>query len=321
MVRRELVPSVPSAYAAPPLTSIQLGEAATRALLEGTKLDAARLEEQTKAQEYPESFEFPASLTVRLPAASVDHRPFNVVGLVEGSEPAMKDEYIVIQSHLDGAVGNRTVEGDAVYNAADDNATGSAVNISPGRADDGVKPKRSIDLRLGQRRRAGTVGHAAIRVGTAGAAREHRRHDQHRHDRRHSRARLRGCDRGPRHRAERGVPDRIARAQRPIDTLLERVNADYQKLLLNRRFDTPESEFFYPRTDAGPYLERGVLTIGFTTGIHARYHLPADEARHLDPAKAAAIGRTVFVMAHALAAADQRPKIDKPIPATVLRVK
>ena len=43
------------------------------------------------------------------------------------------------------------------------------------------------------------------------------------------------------------------------------------------------------------YLERGVLTIGFTTGIHPRYHLPADEARHLDPAKVAAIGRTVFV--------------------------
>ena len=47
----------------------------------------------------------------------------------------------------------------------------------------------------------------------------------------------------------------------------------------NRAHDRPDSEFFYPRTDAGPFLERGILTIGFTTGIHARYHLPADEAR------------------------------------------
>ncbi|MBA3638214.1 MAG: hypothetical protein M3541_03560 [Acidobacteriota bacterium] len=38
-------------------------------------------------------------------------------------------------------------------------------------------------------------------------------------------------------------------------------------------------------------LERGILTIGFTTGIHDRYHLPADEAHALDPKKMEAIGR------------------------------
>ena len=58
--------------------------------------------------------------------------------------------------------------------------------------------------------------------------------------------------------------------------LIDRVNDEYLKLSLNRQHDTPTSEFFYPRTDAGPYLERGVLTIRFTTGIHDRYHLPAD---------------------------------------------
>jgi hypothetical protein len=321
VVRRELVPSVPSAYAAPPLTSIQLGEAVTKALLEGTVLDAARLEEQTRTQAYPEPFEFPAAVTVRLPAATVDHRPFNVVGLVEGSEPAMKNEYIVIQSHLDGAVGNRTVDGDAVYNAADDNATGSAVNVSLAEQMMAVRPKRSIVFVWDSGEEQGLWGTrqfvstppvplaniaAMINIDMIGASRAPGSPDA-------------AEDRvtGPNEVfliGSRTLSDRI-------DALLERVNADYQKLVLNRRFDTPESEFFYPRTDAGPYLERGVLTIGFTTGIHARYHLPADEARQLDPAKAAAIGRTVFVMAHALAATDQRPKIEKPIPATVLRVK
>ena len=59
-----------------------------------------------------------------------------------------------------------------------------------------------------------------------------------------------------------------------VSALIDRVNDEYLKLALNRRYDTPESEFFYPRTDAGPYLERGVLTIGsppaFTIGITCR---------------------------------------------------
>lgn len=68
------------------------------------------------------------------------------------------------------------------------------------------------------------------------------------------------------------------------------VNEDYLKVRFNRTHDRPESEFFYPRTDAGPFLERGILTIGFTTEIHDRYHLPAE-----------------------------RPRIDQPLPRTVPR--
>ena len=69
-------------------------------------------------------------------------------------------------------------------------------------------------------------------------------------------------------------------------------------------------------------LAREVLTagtIGFTTGIHERYHLPADEARALDPEKITAIARTVFVSIWALADAAERPGIDKPIPPNVPR--
>ena len=105
------------------------------------------------------------------------------------------------------------------------------------------------------------------------------------------------------------------------NALAHQVNDAYLKLTLNRRYDTANSEFFYPRTDAGPYLERGILTIGFTTGIHDRYHLPADETRFLDAGKTAAITKTILAIAHALAQADQRPAIEKPVPATVLKIR
>src|SRR5690606_19713842 len=94
------------------------------------------------------------------------------------------------------------------------------------------------------------------------------------------------------------------------DALLERVNAAYLGMTLNRQHDTADSEFFYPRTDAGPFLERGILTTGFTTGTHPRYHLPSDEAEHLDPAKMEAVARTVLAGVWALASADERPRIE-----------
>ena len=41
-------------------------------------------------------------------------------------------------------------------------------------------------------------------------------------------------------------------------------------MTLNRRYDTPESEFFYPRTDAGPFLERGILTVRLPKATEAK---------------------------------------------------
>ena len=321
LVRRELEPGVPSAYAAPVFTSIQLGEQATEALLQGTSLDPARLNEQTKLQEYPASFEFPAAVTVRLPATSVEHRPFNVVGLIEGTDPTLKNEHIVVESHLDGAVGSRPVDGDAIYNSADDNATGSAANLSIAEQMTGVRPRRSVIFLWDSGEEQGLWGTrqfvsrppvpltqivAMINIDMIGANRAAGSADV-------KDDRVTGPD-------EVFVIGPLVLSD-AANALLEQVNGDYLKLSFNRKHDTPESEFFYPRTDAGPFLEREVLTIGFTTGLHSRYHLPADEARFLDMAKMTAIARTVFAVVHALGQTDTRPKIEKPVPATVLRIK
>lgn len=320
-VRRELEPGVPSAYAAPVVTSIQLGEDATRALIQGSTLEAAQLAEQAKAQTYPASFELSRPVTVRLPVATVDHKPFNVVAFIEGTDPSLKDQYIVVQSHLDGAVGTRAVDDDSVYNSADDNATGSAANLSIAEQMVTVRPKRSLLFVWDSGEEQGLwgtrhfVAHppvpleqivAMINIDMIGANRAEGSIDA-------KEARVTGPNEvfliGPGMLSERA------------NALIEAVNDSYLKLSFNRKYDTAASEFFYPRTDAGPFLERGVLTIGFTTGIHDRYHLPADEARYMDPAKMTAIARTVFATVHALAEAPHRPQIDKAIPETVPRYK
>jgi Zn-dependent M28 family amino/carboxypeptidase len=69
----------------------------------------------------------------------------NVVGMVEGSDPALKSEAIVFTAHWDHLGVGRAVLGDAIYNGAADNATGCALLLELARAwsAQSPKPKRS----------------------------------------------------------------------------------------------------------------------------------------------------------------------------------
>jgi Zn-dependent M28 family amino/carboxypeptidase len=321
LTRRELVPGVPSAYAAAPSTAVLLSRAATEALFAGERVTGADLVTRGDARDYPDSFQLTKSVTLHIAANTTVHRPVNVVAVVEGSDPVLKNEYITVASHLDGAVGTRTVEGDAIYNSADDNASGSAANLAIAELMPKVRPKRSLIFIWDSGEEQGLWGTrhfvanppvpldkvvAHVNIDMIGANKAPGSPDA-------EEARVAGTNEvylvGP----------RVLSAG--ADALLENVNRAYLNMTFKRDWDSPDSEFFYPRTDAGPFLERGVLTIGFTTGIHARYHLPADEARALDPRKMEAVARTVFASLWALADAAERPRIDKEIPSTVPRYR
>src|SRR4029450_6354518 len=51
----------------------------------------------------------------------------NVVGTVEGSDPKLKDEYVIYTAHWDHlGIGEPDASGDKIYNGAYDNASGVA---------------------------------------------------------------------------------------------------------------------------------------------------------------------------------------------------
>ena len=78
-------------------------------------------------------------------ASSTSYRPYNVVATIEGGDPQRKDEAVTVFAHLDGAVGSRTIDGDAIYNSADDNASGSAALLSIAeQMAAGPRPKRTM---------------------------------------------------------------------------------------------------------------------------------------------------------------------------------
>lgn len=70
----------------------------------------------------------------------------NVVGMIEGADPVLKNEYVVFTAHLDHIGQFRERSGDNIFNGAMDNASGVATLIETARlfTRSGVRPKRSV---------------------------------------------------------------------------------------------------------------------------------------------------------------------------------
>ncbi len=204
LTQRELVPNVPSAYAAIPITTVMVTPQVAETLFANERIDGATLVARGEAQDYPESFQLTKSITLTLPAkTTTDQRPYNVVGILRGADPKLRDEYLVIEV-APRRRGRRPRASTAT--------TSTTRRTTTRRAAPAISrwPKRWRraaaeafgDLSLGQRRGARTLGHALVRLAPAGAARPDRRPVQRRHDRREPRARLAGC------RSPRASPDR-----------------------------------------------------------------------------------------------------------------
>jgi Zn-dependent M28 family amino/carboxypeptidase len=91
---------------------------------------------------------FPLAVSVEIAQASKHERrqSANVAAILEGSDPTLRDEYVVLVGHLDHEGIGTPVKGDALYNGALDNAAGIAAMLEAARAlvAEPVKPKRSI---------------------------------------------------------------------------------------------------------------------------------------------------------------------------------
>ncbi len=67
----------------------------------------------------------------------------NVIGLLPGSDPKLKDEYVIVSAHYDH-LGKREGDGDRLYNGANDDASGVSGVIETANALRAKPPKRSV---------------------------------------------------------------------------------------------------------------------------------------------------------------------------------
>jgi Zn-dependent M28 family amino/carboxypeptidase len=88
--------------------------------------------------------EFIKDYTFTIRNRNIDER--NVAAIIPGTDPALKDEYIIITAHFDHVGIGRPVDGDSIYNGADDNAAGTAsiMGVASAIMSRGLKTGRTI---------------------------------------------------------------------------------------------------------------------------------------------------------------------------------
>ena len=88
----------------------------------------------------------PGSFSAHYRSRYQDVDSYNVVGQIEGSDPLLRDSYVVHSAHLDHLGVGAPVEGDSIYNGAHDNATGVATVLEISKLYGSLhpKPRRSV---------------------------------------------------------------------------------------------------------------------------------------------------------------------------------
>jgi hypothetical protein len=128
------------------IVSLSFTASGAEKLLAGTGHTLAELAQLVKDGKPLPKFAVPGTLRMRAALTSETFEAANVAALFEGSDPALKNEYVVMTSHLDHVGIGRAVNGDTIYNGAMDDASGIAamLQIAHMLKQSGATTKRSI---------------------------------------------------------------------------------------------------------------------------------------------------------------------------------
>ena len=118
---------------------------AAKTIFEGSGHDLTSLLADVKAGKALPRFPLKTSVRAQLRCTSATELSENVVAVLEGSDPKLRDEYVVLTAHLDH-VGDFGTGADTIYNGAMDNASGvaSLIDLAARLRAARVTPKRSL---------------------------------------------------------------------------------------------------------------------------------------------------------------------------------
>lgn len=232
-------------------------------------------------------------LTVSVRAESTEHRVPNVVALLPGSDPELRDEHIVVSAHFDHVgVGPPDATGDSIYNGADDNGSGTTAILEVAEAFASLPepPARSVLFLAVSGEEKGILGslwfaqHPTVPPGSMVA---------------NVNLDMVG----------RNAPDTLVALGSELTSMgaVAREAADAGDVGLTLIDDPDPSQNAFFRSDHVAFLRRDIPSIFFTAWLHADYHRPSDEADAVDDAKVARVGRLVFRLVHRLADDPEPP--------------
>jgi Zn-dependent M28 family amino/carboxypeptidase len=139
-------------------------EDATRKLFQAAGQDLGKLIEQARSRDFkPVHLGITTSLTLTNQISKV--KTANVLGLLPGSDPALKGEMVVYTAHHDHlGIGLPDKRGDRIYNGAEDNASGCAEVMAIAKAYAALpqRPRRSILIAFVAGEEQGLLGSAYL---------------------------------------------------------------------------------------------------------------------------------------------------------------
>ena len=102
--------------------------------------------QETARDSRPQAFPLPVSVAIHTVTRYSELESPNVAAMLPGSDPQLKDEYVVFSAHLDHLGIGVPVNGDSIYNGAGDNASGVAALLELARAFSSMPkaPRRSL---------------------------------------------------------------------------------------------------------------------------------------------------------------------------------
>jgi Zn-dependent M28 family amino/carboxypeptidase len=241
-----------------------------------------------------------ARLAASIAAESFTYPSVNVIARAPGRDPRLKDEYVLFSAHQDHDGERYPVNGDAIWNGADDNATTAVALLAIGRAMSAQPGRRSALFLWHGSEERGLMGsrwyvkHPIVPLKSIVAVLNGDmmgRNDP-------SMAALLGAL--PPHR---NSPELV---QIALDA-----NKAVSRFVVDSSWDDPQHrEGWYYRSDHLPYARAGIPALFFTTLLHPDYHTPFDNPDRIDIAKLAKMTRWMYATGRAVADADKAPAVD-----------
>jgi len=337
-----VVPKLQASQTCPSAPSVIAGLAMTNAIFQGEKASGQQIFYAAGTNAKQDSFELSAAKKFALKIAVKAERNHaeNIIGILEGTDPVLKNEYVVISAHLDhtGFAATPTPDGDNINNGADDDGSGSAglMALAHAYADGaakGIRPKRSMMFVWLAGEEKGLWGSQYItqypfldlsKVVTD------------------LNMDMIGRTKGP------GFTDSDAShvlvnpneillvgpniSSDDLEKTIETVNDGYLKMTLNHFYDVtapdathdnlgpqPRGQRIFYRSDHYNFAKMGIPIAFFTTGLHPDYHRPSDTPDKIDYKQMQTVSRTMGAVAWVLATQADRPKINAKLPEQLIK--
>ncbi|MBT8219798.1 MAG: M28 family peptidase [Bacteroidia bacterium] len=228
----------------------------------------------------------------------------NVLGYIEGTDPDLKDEVIIVSAHYD----HLGIRGDKIFNGANDNASGTSTVIDIMEAfakakKEGNGPRRSVLALLVCGEEKGLLGSylytkrpfiplektvVDINVDMVGRT-------DNQHEATEEYIYIIGSD----------------KLSTELHSINEDVNTSYTSLELDYTYnDEKDPNRYYYRSDHYNFAKEGIPVIFYFNGVHGDYHKSSDTVEKINLVLMEKTARLIFHTAWKIANRDERIRID-----------